>query len=114
MKTGIWGVLASVVLVPGMLLAQESASASKQENSPAAKPLVVSGRVSSDGKTLMTDIDSEWKVSNADALKGYEGRLVRVRCYVDSKADRIEILSVKKDDGQLTYAARHADSAFRR
>lgn len=74
----------------------------------------VSGKVSADGKTFLTDIDSEWQVSNADALKGHEGRLVRVRCYVDTEKSSIKILSVKGDDNDSNYAARNTDSAFRR
>lgn len=78
-----------------------------------SKPLTVSGKVSSDGKILLTDIDSEWDVTNPEALKGYEGSRVTARCYVDTQKTQIQILRVKKED-ELKYAAKHSDSAFRR
>jgi hypothetical protein len=80
----------------------------------AAKVLVVFGKVSKDARTLLTDLDSEWKVANASLLKGYEDHLVRVRCYIDAENNQIHILSIKKESGEETYAARYADSAFRR
>jgi hypothetical protein len=113
MKTFMLAMIATALL-SARVAAQEKSEASKPEITP-AKPLVVSGRVSNDGKTLMTDIDSEWTIDNAEALKGHEGRLVKVKCYVDTAKNRIQILSVKKDDAQSNYtAARYADSAFRR
>jgi hypothetical protein len=101
----------AIALAASTLLAQEKSDVTKQVT--AAKPLVVAGRVSNDGKMLLTDIDSEWMISNASALKGHEGHLVRVKCLVDSAKNKIEILSVTKDESNAT-AARSADSAFRR
>ena len=113
MKIFVVGMVATM-LISGCVLAQEKPEASKTETS-APKPLLVSGRVSDAGRTLTTDIDSEWTVSNPDALKGRDGRLVKVKCYVDTEKNRIQILSVKKDDAQSNYtAARYTDSAFRR
>jgi hypothetical protein len=104
---------AALLLLASPLVAQEQAKTTPAAAS--AKALVVSGKVSDDGKTLLTDIDSEWGVSNSEMLKGLEGRLVRVKCYVDSAANKIRVLSVKKEDGGSKYAAaRQADSAFRR
>lgn len=80
-----------------------------------AKPLVVSGRVSQDGKTLLTDIDSTWNVANREALKGLEGLVVRVKCFVNTEKNSLQILSVKKDNAESKpTAARYSDSAFRR
>jgi len=44
-------------------------------------------------------------------LKGREGRLVTIKCYVDPDKNRIHVLSVKTD---AQYTALHSDSAFRR
>jgi len=103
------------LLISGAAFAQEKAnSASDSVAAASAKTLTVNGMVSGDRRTLMTDIDSEWLVSNPDALKGHEGRLVTVKCYVDSEKSRIHVLSVKKDASAATYSARSTDSAFRR
>jgi hypothetical protein len=104
------------VLMTGTVLAQDKAAPSTQDVTPVStvKPLMVSGRVSKDGRTLWTDIDSECTVNNSDILKGLEGRLVKAKCYVDTKKNQIQILSVKKEVSEANYAATHTDSAFRR
>ena len=118
MKTSIL-VMLVISLTPWALAQDQPATNSNEPATHAgmamsSKPLVVSGTVSLDGKALLTDIDSEWEVSNPQVLKGHEGRRVTVRCYVDSEKTRIQILRVKKEDSELKYAVRHDDSAFRR
>jgi hypothetical protein len=51
---------------------------------------------------------------NSEMLKGNEGHVVKVKCYVDTERNRIQILSVKRDENGSNYSATHADSAFRR
>jgi hypothetical protein len=116
MKTLMVATLATVLLMAGSIVAQDKASSSSPANGVAAssKALTVSGKVSNDGKTLLTDIDSEWTVGNPEVLKGHEGRLVTVKCYVDTEKNRIHVLSVKRADTGSSYAAKTADSAFRR
>jgi hypothetical protein len=115
MKTTFLATLACVLVISGTLFAQENSTTAKQENPGlSTKPLIVSGRLSNDGRTLLTDIDSEWIVDNSESVKGYEGRLVKVKCYVDTEKSRIHILSVRKDDQNFSFAARQTDSAFRR
>ncbi|HEY1679471.1 MAG TPA: hypothetical protein VGG04_17275 [Candidatus Sulfotelmatobacter sp.] len=80
-----------------------------------AKPLVVSGRVSKDGSMLLTDIDSAWSITNRETLKGLEGLLVRVKCFVDTEKNTIQVLSIRKETNELNYSSvRYSDSAFRR
>ena len=116
MKTSVVCALAAVLLLSGATFAQENSGPPRPNNAVAvsAKPLTVAGQVSNDRKTLMTDIDSEWRVSNPDALKGHEGRRVTVKCYVDTGKNTIQVLSVKKEESGSSYAARSTDSAFRR
>lgn len=75
------------------------------------KALTVSGKVSDDGKHFISDIDTEWVIHNPDALKGREGRMVTIKCYVDSDKNRIHVLSVRT---AAQYTAMYGDSAFRR
>jgi hypothetical protein len=109
--------LAVVVLTSGLAVAQEHSKAhgTNQDRSQtwgaSTKALTVSGKVSDDGKRFITDIDTEWAVNNPDALKGQEGRLVAIKCYVDSDKNRIQVLAVKTNQ---QYTAMHSDSAFRR
>jgi hypothetical protein len=104
-------VLACLLLTSGSV-AQQAEPAGATANVP-AKALVVFGKISDDGKKLISDIDSEWTVSNPEMLKGLEGHLVRLKCYVDTEKNRLRVLFVKKES-ELGYSARYADSAFRR
>lgn len=109
--------LAAVVLTSSLALAQEHAQSgvARQDHLQAwtasTKALSVSGKVSDDGTRFITDIDSEWAINNTAAVKGNEGRLVTIKCYVDPDRNRIQVLSVKRD---AQYAAKYSDSAFRR
>jgi len=115
MKSKGLSVLVTVLLISGISFSQDKSEIGKADSSHAAgKVLIVLGRVSNDARTLLTDLDSEWKVANASMLKGYEHRLVRVRCYIDSEKNQIQILSIKSETSGETYAARSSDSAFRR
>jgi hypothetical protein len=119
MRTSIHIMIAIAGLVPVSLAQDQNEKNYTQqiahvEAGMSGKPLVVSGRVSRDGKTLLTDIDSEWSVTDPASLKGVEGRRVTVKCYVDTERSRIQILRVKKEQDEVKYAARHDDSAFRR
>jgi len=100
-------------MLAAMGTAQEKATAAKPVP---LKPLTLSAKVSGDGKSLITDLDSEWIVSNPSSLDRYKAQLVSVHCYVDAVRGRIEILSVKaaQKDPQLRIAAQRQDSAFRR
>jgi hypothetical protein len=108
--------LAVVVLMSSFALAQEHGKPdTTNSDHPQAwiastKALTVSGKVSDDGKRFISDIDTEWALNNPNSLKGHEGRLVTIKCYVDPDKNRIQVLSIKTPQ----YAAMHNDSAFRR
>ncbi len=99
-----------LLLAPLALITMGSASAqnsSQPATKPdagahlsAGKPILISGRVSGDGQHFSFDrdsnSDSEWNVSNVRALKGHEGSLVTVKCYVDASRNQIQILSVNR------------------
>jgi hypothetical protein len=119
MKAPVLVTLAIASLISGAPAQDQARTDSNEQarqagTTMASKPLIVSGRVGSDGKTLLTDIDSEWVVANPEALKGHEGSRVSVKCYVDAEKNRIQILRVKKEESELKSAARYNDSAFRR
>ena len=113
MKT-IFVTLFAAILLASTVAAQTAATDAEQTRSSSGKPIVVSGKVSADGKMLVTDIDSEWAVSNAALLKGFEGRLVKVKCFIDTEKNRLQVLTVKAEDSASKYAAVHMDSAFHR
>ena len=113
MKISTLAIVACVLLTSGSLAAQGPDATTAVATVP-AKAIVVFGKISQDGKTLISDIDSEWTVSNPEILKGLEGHLVRLKCYVDTEKNRLRVLLVKKETSDSGYSARYADSAFRR
>jgi hypothetical protein len=54
-------------------------------------------------------------ITNRETLKGLEGLLVRVKCFVDTEKNTIQVLSIRKETNELNYSSvRYSDSAFRR
>ena len=73
----------------------------KSENT-AKKAVSISGKVSDDGKTIVSDKDNKtWKVSNPDTLKGHEGHHVTVKAHVDTDKDEIHVTSVKMAEDKM-------------
>jgi hypothetical protein len=119
MKRSIFAAAFLGLLTSGLALAQDRPAPNSQPEQPIARPaaarsLSVFGKVSNDGRSLLTDLDTEWVVSNAELLKGREGSLVTVKCYVDSDRNQIHVLSVRAAQSDVKYASRQGDSAFRR
>jgi hypothetical protein len=119
MKSSMFAAVSFALITSGIALAQDRPHPANPKpdatiGRPATKSLTVSGRVSSDGQSLITDLDSEWTVGNAEALKGREGSLVTVKCYVDSAQNQIHVLSVRTAQPEVKFASRQGDSAFRR
>jgi hypothetical protein len=77
------------------------------------KGVILSGQVSSDGKTLRTDDDNDWSISNVDAIKGLQGRYVTVNCRIDANKRAIRVIFVV-ETAPTKHAASLGDSAFRR
>ena len=62
----------------------------------AAKAVTLSGKISDDGKTLVSDKDNKsWTISNPDAVKGHEGHEVKVKAHEDAAKNEIHIVSLK-------------------
>jgi hypothetical protein len=114
MRTSILPIFAIALMmsIPASSRAQGQTPA--PANGAPSKVLRVRGIVSDDGKMLITDIGSEWSVSNVSVLKGQEGRAVTVKCFVDTERSLIQVLSFRREDGDSRYAAKYSDSAFRR
>lgn len=99
----------TVLLISATMAAQ---SAAASQATPSAKATTISGTVSSDGKTLVSQQDDEWTVSNPEVLKGQEGRQVTVKCRPEPAGHSIHVFFVKP--AETRYLANRGDSAFRR
>jgi hypothetical protein len=119
MKGSIFAAVLLALMTSGLALAQDqpqSASLTPASSvaRPAAKSLTVFGKVSGDGRSLVTDIDTEWTISNPEILKGHEATLVTVKCYVNPERNQLRVLSVKTAQPEFKFVSRSGDSAFRR
>jgi hypothetical protein len=95
-----------------LLFTHAGATAASDNARTHQKGVNLSGEVSNDGKTLLADDENHWAVSNADALKGLEGRYVTVRCRMNLNNRTIQVLSIVDEPGRKH--ARMDDAAFRR
>lgn len=77
------------------------------------KSILLSGKVSDDGKQFLADDDNTWTLSNRDLVKGLEGRFVLVKCRMDISNRAIRVLSVE-EPLDTKHAAHLGDAAFRR
>jgi len=76
------------------------------------KAVTISGTVSQDGKTLISKQDETWTISNAEVMKGQEGRAVTVKCRPDTAKGSIHVFFFSP--AETRYLATNGDSAFRR
>jgi hypothetical protein len=102
-----------LVCVVGLLLVTGAVAQSNVLPS-SAKAVTIAGTLSLDGKTLVTDLDNMWTISNAEALKGHEGQHVTVKCHVSPDKQVIQVFFIKAEGGGTKQATNWGDSAFRR
>ena len=117
MKKWIPVALVVVLLTPVIALAQHSSKAAEVKpaapNSP-IKAIALSGQISLDGKTLVSQENDIWTVTNPNVFVGHEGQWVSVKCQLQSAKNMIQVLSLKPALMEVKSAASKSDSAFRR
>lgn len=77
------------------------------------KGVTLSGQISGNGKVLRADDDNDWTISNADAVKGFEGRYITVNCRMEPEKRVIRVLFIVEHPSS-SRSANLGDSAFRR
>jgi pentapeptide MXKDX repeat protein len=66
----------------------------KSEKAP--KLSTISGKISEDGTTFVTDKDSKtWKIVNPEAVKGHEGHHVSLKAHVYPDKNEVHVMGVK-------------------
>lgn len=112
--------LAVALLIPITATAQHSSKAAEARPTASKMPVVarkavsISGQISMDGKTLVSEESDIWTVTNSDVLAGHGGQMVLVKCQVFPDKNEIHILSLKPALTEVKSASNKADSAFRR
>lgn len=62
----------------------------------AQKAVQITGKVSDDGKTFVSDKDGKsWTITNPDAVKGHEGHHVTLKAHVDADKNEVHVMSLK-------------------
>lgn len=108
----------TVLLLGGCVAAQENSrsGAVRDQNADstivAKKAVMLSGRVSEDGKLFVSEDQDRWAVSNPSILAAHTGRMVTVKCQVSADQNSIHVLLVRPTEAK--YVAAHSDSAFHR
>lgn len=120
MKKPTFVLLAFALFLPATSLAQHSSKAAESKplgstaQRASAKAVTLSGQASADGKTLVTDDDDIWTVTNPNVLAGHERQYVSVRCQADPDKKELHLFSVKVAAREAKYVVNRGDSAFRR
>jgi hypothetical protein len=88
---------AGSLLMLGAVWAQDSAQTDTMKKSDTmAKATKVTGKISDDGKTFVSDSDSKtWAIDNPDAVKGHEGHHVVLTAQVDADKSEVHVKSLK-------------------
>ena len=78
------------------LAAQDSTAKPDQMKSDTMKATHVTGKISDDGKTFVSDKDGKsWTITNPDAVKGHEGHHVTLKGQVSADKNEINVDSLK-------------------
>ena len=120
MKRCTFLVLLIALVLPAAAAAQDAAKPAEAKSQKLTvrktptKATTISGQVSLDGKTLVSDEDDIWVISNPDVLAGHAGQQVVVKCQLLPDKNEIHVFSVRTGLREVKYVAKSGDSAFRR
>lgn len=68
--------------------------------SEATKAANITGKISDDGKTFVSDSDGKsYTISNPDAVKGHEGHHVTLKARVAADKNEVDVVSLKMAAG---------------
>ena len=78
------------------LVAQDAMKQDTMKTDAAAKATSITGKISDDGKTFVSDKDNKsYTISNPDAVKGHEGHHVVLKARVEADKNEVDVVSLK-------------------
>jgi pentapeptide MXKDX repeat protein len=87
---------AASLLTSLSLVAQDTMKQDNMKADASAKATSVTGKISDDGKTFVSDKDGKsWTISNPDAVKGHEGHHVTLKAKVSADTNEVSVVSLK-------------------
>jgi hypothetical protein len=90
----------ALALAVGVAAAQDTMKTDNPKNdemkADASKAVPVTGKISDDGKTFVSDSDGKsYTISNPDAVKGHEGHHVTLKAHVNADKSEVQVMSLK-------------------
>ena|SRR5271168_3576068 len=87
---------ALALLTAGVASAQDTMQNDSMKADASKKAVQVTGKISDDGKTFVSDTDSKsWTITNPDAVKGHEGHHVTLTAHVYADKNEVHVMSLK-------------------
>ena len=84
------------LLMSVVLVAQDTMKQDTIKNDASTKAASVTGKISDDGKTFVSDKDGKsWTISNPEAVKGHEGHHVTLKAHVYADKNEVHVMSLK-------------------
>jgi hypothetical protein len=84
------------LLTFGIASAQDAMQNDSMKAEPSKKAVDVTGKISADGKTFVSDKDGKsWTIVNTDAVKGHEGHHVVLNAHVYPDKGQVHVMSLK-------------------
>ena len=84
------------LLLCGVAVAQDSMKQDNMKADSTSKAIKVTGTISEDGKTFVSDKDSKsWTIQNPDAVKGHETHHVTLTAHVYADKMEVHVMSLK-------------------
>jgi hypothetical protein len=84
------------MLTFGVASAQDNMNHDNMKADLSTKAVNVTGKISDDGKTFVSDKDSKsWTIANPNAVKGHEGHHVALTANVDADKSEVNVVSLK-------------------
>ena len=78
------------------LAAQDTMKQDNMKAGASAKAASITGKISDDGKTFVSDKDGKsWTINNPDAVKGHEGHHVTLKAHVAADSSTVDVVSLK-------------------
>ncbi len=84
------------LLMSVVVVAQDTMKQDTMKNDASTKAVSVTGKISDDGKTFVSDKDGKsWTISNPETVKGHEGHHVTLKAHVYADKNEVHVMSLK-------------------
>jgi hypothetical protein len=92
----LFTILFAISLFTSISLMGQDSTQPNAMKSDTAKATHVTGKISDDGKTFVSDKDGKsWTINNPDAVKGHEGHHVTLKAHVSADNSSVDVVSLK-------------------